>query len=81
MIGQAHERLQNFRLPRGSQYGRVGDQRHKVPKLSFRRQAEPSSDSVGVGLETQTLACVPLLDGNRRIEVIEVIDPRSGRTV
>ena len=31
------------------------------------------------GLETRTMACVPLLDGDRRLGVIEVINSRSGR--
>jgi GAF domain-containing protein len=81
VIGQAHERLQNFRLPRGAGLaGWVIQQ--KVPKLVSDAKREPSirmSVDQYTGFETQTLACVPLLDGNRRMGVIEVINTRSGR--
>ena len=81
VVGDAQERLINRRLPKGAGIaGWVMDNR--TARLVSDVGSEPSirlSVNHYTGLETRTMACVPLLDGDRRLGVIEVINSRSGR--
>ena len=81
VIGPAQERLVNRRLPREA--GIAG-------WVMENRQAKMVSDVPAMprlkmsvnhytGLESKTMACVPLLDGDRRLGVIEVINTKTGR--
>jgi GAF domain-containing protein len=81
VIGEANQRLINKRLPREAgiaawvmenrQAKMVGDI-GSMPRLRM-------SVNQYTGLDSKTIACVPLLDGERRLGVIEVINTRSGR--
>jgi GAF domain-containing protein len=81
VMGEAQSRLINKRLPREA--GIAG-------WVMENRQAKMVSDlgslprlrmSVNhyTGLDAKTMACVPLLDGDRRLGVIEVINTKTGR--
>ncbi|MEJ2011808.1 MAG: GAF domain-containing protein [Anaerolineales bacterium] len=79
--GQASSRLKGFRLPPGKGIaGWVADQRqpaivhdvHKDPRFY------PQVDEA-FGFHTQTLACVPLLQGERVLGVIEAVNKISDR--
>lgn len=81
VIGAAHDRLLNRRLPRDAGIAAWVIDNRKARLVSDAGQ-EPSvrmSVNYYSGLETRTMACVPLLDGDRRLGVIEVINSRSGR--
>lgn len=76
-----HDRLLNRRLPRDAGIAAWVIDNRKA-RLVSDAGAEPSvrmSVNHYTGLETRTMACVPLLDGERRLGVIEVINSRSGR--
>ncbi|MBN2045930.1 MAG: GAF domain-containing protein [Anaerolineales bacterium] len=81
VIGEAQDRLVNKRLPREAGIaGWVMENRQAkmvadVPAMPHLRM----SVNHYTGLDTKTMACVPLLDGDRRLGVIEVINTKTGR--
>ena len=81
VIGAAHDRLLNRRLPRDAGIAAWVVDNRKARLVSDAGQEPSVRMSVNhySGLETRTMACVPLLDGDRRLGVIEVINSRSGR--
>ena len=81
VIGDAREKLLNYRLPKG-----VGIAGKAVangrPVLAANARTDPSFSSVVdryTGLETNSLVCVPLMDGNRRLGAIEAVNSKTGR--
>ncbi len=80
VIGDAREKLLNYRLPKGE--GIAGwSVAKREPRLVVNAQAEPIfSARVDryTGMETHSMICVPLLDGKRRLGAIEVVNTRSG---
>ena len=81
VIGRAHDTLLNRRLPRDAGIAAWVIDNRKARLVSDASQEPSVRMSVNhyTGLETRTMACVPLLDGERRLGVIEVINSRSGR--
>lgn len=81
VIGRAHDTLLNRRLPRDAGIAAWVIDNRKARLVSDASQEPSVRMSVNhyTGLETRTMACVPLLDGDRRLGVIEVINSRSGR--
>lgn len=80
VIGEAREKLLNYRLPKGQGIAgwSVGK---REPRLVVNTQSEPAFSTVVdnyTGMETRSLICVPLLDGRRRLGAIEVVNTRSG---
>jgi len=81
VVGDAQERLMNKRLPRGAGIA-AAVMESRTARLISDMGSEPGirlSVNHYTGLETRTMAGVPLLDGKRRLGVIEVINSRSGR--
>lgn len=80
VIGEAREKLLNYRLPKGQ--GIAGwSVSKREPRLVVNTQAEPTFSSTVdryTGMETRSLICIPLLDGQRRLGAIEVVNTRSG---
>lgn len=80
VIGDAREKLLNYRLPQG--VGIAGwTVTHKRARLVANAQVEPSFSNMVdryTGLTTKSLICVPLYDGDRRLGAIEVINSISG---
>lgn len=80
VIGDARDKLLNYRLPKGQ--GIAGwsvDKRE--PRLVVNAQAEPTFSAVVdryTGMETHSMICVPLLDSQRRLGAIEVVNTRTG---
>ena len=81
VIGSAREQLLNFRLPPNqgiahwtvkNREGRLVEDARREPLFS------PQVDKV-TGMSTISLVCVPLLDGNRPLGALEVVNTRSGR--
>jgi GAF domain-containing protein len=79
--GRAHERLRGYRLPPGrgiagwvaaNRQAQVVQDAHADPRFF------PDVDET-FGFETHTLACVPLLDGNRVLGVIEALNKVTAR--
>ncbi|MEJ2757924.1 MAG: GAF domain-containing protein [Anaerolineales bacterium] len=80
VIGEARQKLLNYRLPKGE--GIAGwCVAKREPRLVVNAQAEPvfsaRVDSY-TGMETRSMICVPLLDGRRRLGALEVVNTRSG---
>lgn len=81
VIGEAQARLVNRRLPREAGIaGWVMDNRQPklIPELAAHPQLRLSVNHY-TGMDAKTMCCVPLMDGNRRLGVIEVINSISGR--
>ena len=81
VIGEAQARLVNRRLPRDAGIaGWVMDNRQPklIPELAAHPQLRLSVNHY-TGMDAKTMCCVPLLDGDRRLGVIEVINSSSGR--
>lgn len=81
VIGEAQQRLVNKRLPREAGIaGSVMETRQAIMLSDANSQptVRMSIDHY-MGLSTKTVVCVPLLDGQRRLGVIEVVNSRSGR--
>ena len=79
--GQAHERLRGYRLPPGRGIaGWVAANRQAQVVQDARADPRffPDVDET-FGFETHTLACVPLLDGNRVLGVIEALNKVTAR--
>ncbi|MEJ2485431.1 MAG: GAF domain-containing protein [Anaerolineales bacterium] len=76
VIGDAREKLLNYRLPKG--VGIAGwAVTHKRARLVSNAQLEPAFSNMVdryTGLTTKTLICVPLFDGDRRLGAIEVVN-------
>lgn len=81
VIGVAREKLLNYRLPKGA--GVAGwVVQTKSSKLVEDTRLDPSfSPAVDefTGLNTQSLICIPLLDGERRLGAIEAVNTRTGK--
>jgi GAF domain-containing protein len=79
--GTARQRLTGYRLPPGRGIaGWVAD--NKEPAIVSDVQKDPRffpQVDETFGFRTQTLACVPLLDGNRVLGVIEAINKLEAR--
>jgi GAF domain-containing protein len=79
--GTARERLTGYRLPPGRGIaGWVADQKEPaiVQDVQKDKRFYPQVDET-FGFRTQTLACVPLLDGDRVLGVIEAINKLDHR--
>jgi GAF domain-containing protein len=81
VIGEAREKLLNYRLPKG--VGIAGwTVANKRPRLVSNAQVEPAFSNMVdryTGLTTKTLICVPLFDGARRLGAIEVVNSITGQ--
>ncbi len=79
--GEARARLTGFRLPPGQ--GIAGwVAANKRPKVVHDVHADPSfypAVDETIGFQTRSLTCVPLLDGERVVGVIEAINKASDR--
>ena len=79
--GQAHERLRGYRLPPGRGIaGWVAANRE--PQIVHDAHTDPRffpGVDETLGFETHTLACVPLMDGNRVLGVIEAVNKTTDR--
>lgn len=80
VFGEAQGKLEHFRLPKGkgvagwvvaNRTSRLVDEASKDPYFT------PEVDKL-TGMETYTLICVPLLDGNRVMGALEVVNKRKG---
>jgi len=81
VLGLAREKLLNYRLPpRTGVAGWVvlNKQPRMVDDVSKEQAFSPAVDQM-TGMQTNSLLVVPLLDGDRPLGVIEVINTRSGR--
>lgn len=79
--GQAHERLRGYRLPPGrgiAGWVAANRQAQVVQDVHTDPRFFPDVDET-FGFETHTLACVPLLDGNRVLGVIEALNKVTAR--
>ncbi len=79
--GEARDRLTSYRLPPGKGIaGWVVDNKNPlvVQDVSNDPRFYPRVDET-LGFQTQTLACVPLLDGDRILGVIEAVNKISDR--
>ena len=81
VIGDARDKLLNYRLPRGA--GVAGKAvASGRPVLAAHARTDPAFSrvvDVYTGLETKSLVCVPLMDGERRLGAIEAVNTQSGR--
>lgn len=81
VIGSAREKLLNYRIPAGKGIaGWVVEHRKSklVEDATFEPQFYADVDKY-TGLNTRSLVCVPLTDGQRRLGAIEAVNTRSGR--
>lgn len=81
VIGDAQQRLMNRRMPREAgiaSWVMENRQAKMVSDLGSMPRLRLSVNQY-TGLESKTMACIPLLDGDRRLGVIEVINTKSGR--
>jgi GAF domain-containing protein len=81
VLGAAREKLLNYRLP--PRTGVAGwAVTNKQPRMVDDARSEqafsPAVDQI-TGMQTTSLLVVPLLDGERPLGVIEIINTRSGR--
>jgi len=79
--GTARERLTGYRLPPGRGIaGWVADQKEPAIVVDVQKDPRffPQVDET-FGFRTQTLACVPLLDGERVLGVIEAVNKLDHR--
>jgi GAF domain-containing protein len=79
--GQARERLRGYRLPPGrgiAGWVAANRQAQVVHDVRADPRFFPDVDET-FGFETHTLACVPLLDGNRVLGVIEALNKATAR--
>ena len=77
--GEARDRLRGYRLPPGRGIaGWVADQREPAIVHDVRKDPRffPQVDET-FGFYTQTLACVPMLDGDRVLGVIEAVNKQA----
>ncbi|HEX9680433.1 MAG TPA: GAF domain-containing protein [Anaerolineales bacterium] len=79
--GEARERLVGYRLPPG--HGIAGwVAKNKTPQIVPDVRTDPHFDPTvdeTFGFQTHSLACVPLLDGERVLGVIEAVNKTSDR--
>lgn len=81
VIGTSRDKLLNFRMPanQGVAGWCVVNRKPRMVEDSRKEQAfSPQVDKM-TGLQTNSLICVPLLDGNRPLGTLEVVNTRSGR--
>lgn len=81
VIGESQQRLINKRLPREAGIASWVMENRQAKMVSDIGSMPRLRMSVNqyTGLDSKTIACVPLLDGDRRLGVIEVINTKSGR--
>ena len=81
VIGEARDALLHFRLPEGQGIaGWVVENRKTRLVADVRKDPQFSAKVDGItGFQTQSIICVPLVDGKRSIGAIEVINTTSGR--
>lgn len=81
VIGASREKLLNYRLARGlGVAGWVVSNKASRLVEDARRDAHfTSSVDKYTGIDTQSLICVPLLDGERPLGALEAVNTRSGR--
>ncbi|MCH7663518.1 MAG: GAF domain-containing protein, partial [Chloroflexi bacterium] len=81
VIGEARDTLLHFRLPKGQGIaGWVVENRKARLVADVRKDPQFSAKVDGItGFQTQSIICVPLVDGQRSIGAIEVINTTSGR--
>ncbi len=80
VLGTSREALLGYRLPVGegiAGWVAANHQPRWVPDVHLEPLFSPMVDDV-TGFRTQSLICVPLLDGNRVLGVIEVVNKASG---
>ena len=81
VIGDARDKLLNFRLEPG--LGVAGwVVKNLCPRLVENVSTDPFFSSVvdrQTGMQTRTLVCVPLVDGERRLGAIEAVNTTTGR--
>ncbi|MGD2026378.1 MAG: GAF domain-containing protein [Anaerolineales bacterium] len=81
VIGEAREKLLNYRLAKGQ--GIAGwSVAKRQPRLVTNTKNEPEFSAMVdryTGMETKSLICIPLLDGERRLGAVEVVNTRTGR--
>ena len=79
--GESRDRLTNYRLPRGKGIaGWVAE--HKRPLVLTNVRDDPRhypKIDEAFGFQTRTLACVPLLDGNKLLGVLEAVNKNYDR--
>jgi len=81
VIGEAREKLLNYRLPKGQGVSHWAIKTQKTILVEDARR-EPVISPLGNSLVDQkalTLICVPLLDSKRPLGAIEVVNTRNGR--
>jgi GAF domain-containing protein len=82
VIGSARDKLLKYRLPKG--VGIAGwCVKNKRARLVTNARSEPAFSSMVdkyTGMETKSLICVPLLDGDRCVGAIEAVNARHGRS-
>jgi GAF domain-containing protein len=81
VIGESRDKLLNYRLPKGMGVAGKAVQ-HRTPMLVPNVRTEPAFSAMVdkyTGLETTSLICVPLLDGDRRLGAIEAVNTKNGR--
>jgi GAF domain-containing protein len=79
--GQARDRLRGYRLPPGrgiAGWVAANRQAQVVHDVHSDPRFYPGVDET-FGFETHTLACVPLMDGNRVLGVIEALNKATAR--
>lgn len=81
VIGASREKLLNYRLPRGLGVAGwvVSNRAGKLVEDVRRDPHFTSSVDNYTGIDTQSLICVPLMDGDRPLGAIEAVNTRSGR--
>lgn len=81
VIGEARDALLHFRLQEGQGIaGWVVENRKTRLVADVRKDPQFSAKVDGItGFQTQSIICVPLVDGKRSIGAIEVINSTSGR--
>ncbi len=81
VVGAAREKLLNYRLARGLGIAgwAVSNRASRLVEDARRDPHFTSSVDNYTGIDTQSLICVPLLDGERPLGAIEAVNTRSGR--
>ena len=81
VIGEARDTLLHFRLPEGQGIaGWVVENRKARLVADVRKDPQFSAKVDGItGFQTHSVICVPLVDGQRSIGAVEVINTSSGR--
>ena len=81
VIGDSRDKLLNYRLPKGQGIAHWTINNKQIRLVEDARREPLFSPQVDkqTGMNTTSLICVPLLDGERPIGAIEVVNTKSGR--